>query len=641
MHVIIVMMNRIAATLLFLLAASALSAQDYGVRFQTENAAASVPLHTYVGFGVVISKPEGANAVLVEVDIPGDDVQHGSNCVGTKPLRCTLPPSSTALYFSSRMNAPGTFTATARVISVTDPNPDNDQASWTFDVVDAPSLRVSIDAGRYDPGTAGYVWVSLNNSGAAAKDVVLTMTLPEGGTFAGTDGTLTCDVAAGTMICTLPELGPHSGLTVRVQVAMPDRLEGGRLPFAASVTSRVADFDPADDRATGAMTLIRHLVVDNTNDEGAGSLRQALLDAQQLCAEDLCRIDFRIAGSGENGRFVIRPRTELPEVQGSVSIDGATQTRFGGDTNPDGPELVIDGSEAPGARGLLLGGPSCEMHVTGLAIENFSAPAIAAYRGLYDFQGCRYFMFPNTRIERNHLSGNYRGIAMVGPGYATITDNVIRDNARAGIFADRSSYLVILRNRITGNGASGIFLNDANPWGLQGAVVEGNVISGNAEWGIARVAAGDVSIRGNSIFGNRYLAIDAGLDLETPNAPEDRFRQEGVPNKPVLISAQYDPASGKTRVHGRLDSEALVSVFSFAIDVYSSASLSTAGHAEAEQWLAALEIPVSDGHAEFVVEVEGDLRGRWITATSTRRHIMFWDDSVFDTSEVSNAIRAQ
>ena len=45
--------------------------------------------------------------------------------------------------------------------------------------------------------------------------------------------------------------------------------------------------------------------------------RQALLDTQQFCATaPLCRIVFRIPGAGEEGRFVIRPRSELPPVQG-------------------------------------------------------------------------------------------------------------------------------------------------------------------------------------------------------------------------------------------------------------------------------------------------------------------------------------
>jgi hypothetical protein len=635
-------MSRTASVALLLFFAtlplSAQTAGDTGVKLTSEG---RVPRHARVTYAIEVTKPESGD-VAIEVDVPGDDVFAGGDCIGTKPLRCTVPGASRFLQVSTTLNDPGTFTATVRLLSVRDANPQNDQDSWTLEVLDQPSLTVWASGGRYEPGRTVPLPVSLYNGGAEAKDVVLTLTLPEGGTFTGRfeqgGEALTCAAAGGSMVCTLPSLANRAVLSFFVEVALPDRLEGGEVPFTASVASSVPDFDPADDHFTGAFTLIRYLVVTNTDDEGAGSLRQALLDAQQDCATMLCNVVFRIPGAGDGGRFVIQPRSELPELRGSVRLDGATQTAFGGDTNPDGPEIVLDGSLAP-ARGLLLGGPSCEMYVLELAIVNFSGPGIEARRGIYDYPRCPFFSFPNTVIARNHLSGNFRGVTVVGEGYATITDNVISGNRRAGIFTERSSYVEILRNRITGNGASGIFLHLDNPYALQGAVVEENVISGNAEWGIARALTGDARIRKNSIFGNRYLAIDSGLDLETPNRPEDPSAGGGVPNKPVLISAQYDPATNKTRVRGRLDSDTIFGLSAFTLDVYASASLSSAGQAEAEQWLAALALPANGGHTDFEMELEGDLRGRYITATNTRVHIVV-EDHVFDTSEISNAVVA-
>ncbi|HEX2059738.1 MAG TPA: right-handed parallel beta-helix repeat-containing protein, partial [Thermoanaerobaculia bacterium] len=608
---------------------------DYGLTLRIEQGLTRVARHAQVVYSAELTKPVNAQSVVVQLDIPGDDLTYGFNCTGPKPVICTIPPEQNFVTVGATLNTPGTWTATARVVGT------SAQSSWTVEVVDAPSLSVWLGgAGRYEPARPGNVFANVANYGAPASDVTMTMTLPEGGTFAGavaSDDAVTCTVTPEKLVCTRASLANRAAFAIQATVAMPDRLDGGQVQFAVSVASGAPDFSPADDTASSAATLIRHLLVVNTNDEGAGSLRQALLDAPALCAEELCTIDFRIAGEGEGGRFVIRPRSELPEVQGIVKIDGATQTAFGGDTNPDGPEIVLDGSLiATPARGLVLGGPSCEMYVLDLAIVNFSAPGIQAHRGIYDYQRCEYHLFPNTVIARNHLSANDRGIALVAEGYATVADNVIDGNRRAGIFADRFSRADIVRNRVTRNGASGIFLNVANPWDLQAAVVEQNVISGNAQWGIARAFSGDVSIRRNAIFGNGALGIDIGLDLETPNAPSDPHFGPGVPNKPVLLSAVYDTAANKTRVRGRIDSDSLTSWTGFTLDFYASAA-----PGDAEQWLAALPLPHGGAHTDFEIEVDGDLRGRFITATNTRMHIMFWDDPVFDTSELSAAIRVE
>jgi hypothetical protein len=381
------------------------------------------------------------------------------------------------------------------------------------------------------------------------------------------------------------------------------------------------------------------LLVVNTGDEGAGSLRQALLDARQLCADELCTIDFRIPGISAGQRAVIRVRSELPVVEGRVRIDGATQTAFAGDTDPNGPEVVIDGSlTPPHTRGLVLGGPSCELYVLDLAIANFPEAGIQAHRGPYEYQNCRFELFPNTLIARNHLTGNLRGLMLLGEGYATVTDNVISGNVRAGIFTYLSNFVDIRRNRVTGNGASGILLHLGQPGQtVRTGVVEDNVISGNGEWGIARVPIGDVIVRKNSIFGNRYLGIDSNLDGPTPNLADDQPYGPGIPNKPLLISAHYDPATGKTILRGRLDSHEPSPLPLFTLDFYASPALSAAGQAEAAHWLA--ELVTTEGHQDFEVELDGDLRGQYLTATNTRRHLANFEDFASDTSELSDAVR--
>jgi hypothetical protein len=70
---------------------------------------------------------------------------------------------------------------------------------------------------------------------------------------------------------------------------------------------------------------------------------------------------------------VIRPLTPLPPLSGGgTRIDGHTQTTFGGDANPVGPEVVLDGSllsPFPGNHGLLLNSDSNQ--VLGLTVHSF------------------------------------------------------------------------------------------------------------------------------------------------------------------------------------------------------------------------------------------------------------------------------
>jgi hypothetical protein len=641
------MINRTIAALLLLLAAVPLLAQgagDHGLTIAAD--VTRVPLHTRVAWRIQFIRPARTSPLTVEVDLPGHDLGYDGTCSGTKPVRCQVPAAYDSLTFASTLDTAGTSTATARILAPADANPQNDHSSWTIEVVDQPSLTVSLSVlTRLDPASAATIYAGVTNHGAPASDVVLTLTPPPGATFTGelqlSDPAVTCALSADTIVCSRSTLGAGAFFSVLPKVLLPDRLDGSDVTFAASVTSSGPEFDPSDDSETFTSALIRHILVVNTNDEGAGSLRQALLDAEQLCAFDLCTIDFRIPDIAAGQRAVIRVRNELPVMQGLVRLDGATQTAFGGDTYAEGPEVVIDGSlTAPHTRGLVLGGPSCEMYVLDLAVANFPGSGIQAHRGyhLRYGNGCLFPLFPDTLIARNHLTGNHRGLMVLGAGYTTIIDNVISGSVRAGIFTYQNNFVEILRNRVTNNGASGILLHLGQPGQFeQNGVVEDNVISGNGEWGIARVPTGDVRIRKNAIFGNRYLAIDSGLDGATPNLPSDEPYVAEIPNKPVLFSAQYDPAANKTRVRGRLDSKRFTYGL-FTIDFYASGSLSAAGQPEAEQWLAALQFGPEQGHSDFEMELDGDLTGRYITSTNSRVHIANWDDFVHDTSELSDAV---
>ena len=96
--------------------------------------------------------------------------------------------------------------------------------------------------------------------------------------------------------------------------------------------------------------------VSTTNDSGAGSLRQAILDANAAsvsCATQ--SIDFAIPGTGVK---TIRPTSALPDITTPITLNGYSQTGAQQNTQYDGDNAVLtielDGSLAGSSNGLTL-----------------------------------------------------------------------------------------------------------------------------------------------------------------------------------------------------------------------------------------------------------------------------------------------
>ncbi len=114
--------------------------------------------------------------------------------------------------------------------------------------------------------------------------------------------------------------------------------------------------------------------VTNTDDSGAGSLRQAILDANANPGADV--IAFSIVGSGVH---TITPADELPTIADAVTIDGYTQP--GASPNTQSPDqgtnavlrIEIDGTTSGGSffnAALITQGPSnSNVTIRGLVIN--------------------------------------------------------------------------------------------------------------------------------------------------------------------------------------------------------------------------------------------------------------------------------
>jgi hypothetical protein len=107
--------------------------------------------------------------------------------------------------------------------------------------------------------------------------------------------------------------------------------------------------------------LLASFTVTNTNDSGAGSLRQAIIDANALAGADT--IDFNIAGGGPQ---TINLLSALPTITDTVTIDATTQAGYAAGA----PVIVLDGALAgANANGITL--QASNSTIRGLQIQGF------------------------------------------------------------------------------------------------------------------------------------------------------------------------------------------------------------------------------------------------------------------------------
>lgn len=259
------------------------------------------------------------------------------------------------------------------------------------------------------------------------------------------------------------------------------------------------------------------LTVNNANDSGSGSLRQAIQTANASTAPDT--ITFSIG----TGAHTITLSSALPAITNSVVIDATTQPGYA-----DKPLIELSGASVGSGSGLWLAGGSNT--VRGLIINGFPSCGLDVEGGGTNVIAGNYIGTDSsgTTARPNHYEGIYvNGTSGNLIGGTNASDrNVISGNGEAGILLYGSSNNVIRGNYIgttvagtaaLGNTYDGIALFDA-PFNVVGGTNANcrNVISGN---GASGVYLYDMGAASNVVQGN-YIGTDVTGSLALGNNGE-------------------------------------------------------------------------------------------------------------------------
>jgi len=305
-------------------------------------------------------------------------------------------------------------------------------------------------------------------------------------------------------------------------------------------------------------------VVRNTNDDGAGSLRQAIVDANSHPNDqgpDF--ISFAIPGSGVH---TILLESALPEITEPVIIDGWTQPGWNGapliELTADAG-VTVDGLAITGGtttiRGLVMNGFQNAIKIS----QNGNNTVVGCYlgtdktghqtvpndRGIFSNATSNNVIGGTTAAERNIISGSrFSGIYLLEADarFIKTTGNTIQGNYVGtditgtvalpnctGSAAGQTGISVISNNAkiggpdpgagnlVSGNAAGGIFVEGQNAviaGNIVGTDITGSVALPNNGIGIFMASLG--GIMGGTAPGDRNLVsgnISSGVRVDSSN----------------------------------------------------------------------------------------------------------------------------
>jgi hypothetical protein len=270
--------------------------------------------------------------------------------------------------------------------------------------------------------------------------------------------------------------------------------------------------------------------VTNLNDGGAGSLRQAITDANNSAGEHIINfqagltgiIDLQSALPNLSAPMIINgPGADLLTVRrgagifrifritSAIALNGLTVAN-GVARDPGDPEFIVGRGSGILVQGSLV---LNNCRVTG----NGASGSIVEGGGIYN---SGTLVVRNSEITNNIVvfigsTGHNYGSGIYNIGTATIEDSTISGNS-FGAAIHNERFMTISRSSITNNNAvqgtsrtRGIFSIRQNPGFPNSILIENSTISGNSNDGAFLYGGSPMEVRSSTITNNRY-----GLTIE-------------------------------------------------------------------------------------------------------------------------------
>src|SRR5262249_16574703 len=203
-----------------------------------------------------------------------------------------------------------------------------------------------------------------------------------------------------------------------LSLALSRRLK--RRPAARGPTPRRRSFRPGL-QALEERQLLTTCLVTTTADNGAGSLRQAILAANNSGDKIVFVIPTTDPGyNSTTGAYTIQPKTPLPAVGTPVTIDGYTEPGAAVNTaaafDNASLKIVLDGSLlSGGGNGLPLTGGGTT--VRGLVISHFPGWGVYLQNAGGDTVSGNFI---GTDVSGKAAAGNAAGVVASNAGFNTI-----------------------------------------------------------------------------------------------------------------------------------------------------------------------------------------------------------------------------
>ena len=259
--------------------------------------------------------------------------------------------------------------------------------------------------------------------------------------------------------------------------------------------------------------------VTNTADTGAGSLRQAILDANGSAGADT--IAFNIVGSGVH---TITPVNALPNLTEALTINGYSQP--GASPNSNAPSQGSNAAIRIEINGQNLGfsqnglTASAPVTIRGLAINRAFNAGIALLAG----------------ANGSVVAGNFLGTDPAGGSIPGAENFGVDLGGTIGVTIGGTAPAD--RNVIAGNAGANIYLNDS---GAPNTVVKGNLIGLNA--------AGTAALSVPGPYGGIYVRVGTGVLIGGPTAA-DRNVISGHPQSGVVIGYTVGGTAAQGTIEG-------------------------------------------------------------------------------------------